>query len=213
VKEGHPHRAAGFLRTYETGTEVARADIPVGAQILPVKVVLKIKRDSEGNPTKFKARLCVRGNLMRKEDLGSVFAPTANDKSLKLFMAIATALSLAVYGAFLFPTQKEEIFICMPPIITADEDIFWRLNKTICMVFPLPRRRFMNTSANTCYVGCDSSDPFFFWRLQRISSWPSYTSMILLSLRLPMNCWMSSSPTWKRYMLCQSPRTRNTSSA
>ena len=54
----------------------------------------------------------------------SVFAPTINDKSLKLLMAIATALSLAVrtidvYGA----TQKEERSTSACPVITAGEDI------------------------------------------------------------------------------------------
>ena len=99
------------LVTHGTGVEVSRAEVTPGAQILPVKVVLKKKRDSEGKVTKYKARLCVLGNL-KKKSFESVYSPTANEKSLKLLLSLATALkmevmSLDVYGAFLYPDQNE----------------------------------------------------------------------------------------------------------
>jgi hypothetical protein len=98
---------------------------------------LKLKRDSEDVPSKFKARLVVLGNL-QKTVPSNVFSPTANDKSLKLLLAVATGLrlpllSLDVYGAFLYPTQSEEVFITIPlPLLLgrisnleAQEDHVW----------------------------------------------------------------------------------------
>jgi hypothetical protein len=66
-----------------TGTETPRHNIPANAQILLVKVVLELKRETAGNPLKYKARLCILDNLARKS-VASVFASTANDKSLKI---------------------------------------------------------------------------------------------------------------------------------
>jgi hypothetical protein len=116
------------LKEHNTGTEVSRQDIPRTAQVLPVKVVLKIKRDSQGVEIKHKARLCVLGNLRRKT-LSSVFSPTANDKSLQLLLAIATArrlrvIALDVYGAFLYPDQKDDIYVAIPPTITGGRPVF-----------------------------------------------------------------------------------------
>ena len=78
---------SGMDRGHPSGTpELARRDIPAGAQILPCKIVLKLKRETTGQPNKYKARLCALGNLMRWLSL-SCFPPTANDKSLKLLQS------------------------------------------------------------------------------------------------------------------------------
>jgi hypothetical protein len=158
------------LLDHNTGTEVALSDIKSGAQILPVKVVLKLKRDTTGAPIKYKARLCVLGNLVKKT-LTSVFAPTANAKSLMLLLAIATTQSLAiksidVYGAFLYPTQKEETFIHIPPSITGDRDVFWRLNKTMYGLPSSPKAFYEHVSAHLLKCGYSrcASDPCFFWK-------------------------------------------------
>ena len=158
------------LLDHDTGTEVARSSIPRGAQVVPVKVVLRIKRDSQGKAIKYKARLCVLGNLVKKS-VTSVFAPTANAKSLMLLLAVATALSLPlksidVYGAFLYPTQKEETFIHLPPSITGSEDVYWRLNKTMYGLPSSPKAFYEHVSAHLLkcgYVRC-AADPCFFWK-------------------------------------------------
>ena len=157
------------LMDHGTGTEVPRHAIPASAQILPVKIVLKLKRDTTGVPTKFKARLCALGNLMRKSAL-NVFSPTANDKSLKLLMALSahlqlTVVSIDVYGAFLYPTQTEEIYVAIPPLITDNQAIFWKLNKTMYGLPTSPAAFYHHVSKHLLtqgYTRC-ASDPCFFW--------------------------------------------------
>lgn len=157
------------LIKHGTGTVTPRHAIPTGAQILPVKVVLKLKRDTAGRPMKYKARLCVLGNLARKS-VASVFAPTANDKSLKILMALASFLrlqvaSIDVYGAFLYPTQTEEIYIALPPVITAGNAIYWKLNKTMYGLPSSPAAFYNHVSAHLLRQGYHrcASDPCFFW--------------------------------------------------
>ena len=157
------------LLNHGTGEEVALSHVPRGAQILPVKIVLKLKRDSEGVPTKFKARLVVLGNL-QKTVPSNVFSPTANDKSLKLLLAVATGLrlpllSLDVYGAFLYPTQSEEVFITIPPIITGGESVIWKLQKTMYGLAASPRAFYDHVSDHLLVCGYQrcASDPCFFW--------------------------------------------------
>ena len=136
------------LLNHGTGEEVALSHVPRGAQILPVKIVLKLKRDSEGVPTKFKARLVVLGNL-QKTVPSNVFSPTANDKSLKLLLAVATGLrlpllSLDVYGA--------------SPVI-------WKLQKTMYGLAASPRAFYDHVSDHLLVCGYQrcASDPCFFW--------------------------------------------------
>lgn len=158
------------LMDHNTGTEIARGDVPAGAQLLPAKVVLKIKRDAEGNPTKYKARLVALGNLQQNIPV-NVFSPTANDKSLKLLLAISTALSLKilsldVYGAFLYPDQTgDDVFVVIPPIITGDTSVIWKLNKTMYGLSASPRAFYDHVSAHLLkcgYTRC-AADPCFFW--------------------------------------------------
>jgi hypothetical protein len=158
------------LLNHATGTEVSRSEIPADSQILPVKVVLKLKRDSEGTATKYKARLCVLGNLVRKS-VTSVFAPTANAKSLMLLLAVATAMSLPlksidVYGAFLYPTQKELTFIHLPPSITGSSDVYWRLNKTMYGLPSSPKAFYEHVASHllSCGYSRCAVDPCFFWK-------------------------------------------------
>ena len=158
------------LVTHGTGVEVSRAEVTPGAQILPVKVVLKKKRDSEGKVTKYKARLCVLGNL-KKKSFESVYSPTANEKSLKLLLSLATALkmevmSLDVYGAFLYPDQKGEVFVMIPPSVTGGAEIIWKLKKTMYGLDSSPRAYYDHVSAHLlkgAYDRC-ASDPCFFYK-------------------------------------------------
>jgi hypothetical protein len=157
------------LLNHGTGEEVSLSSLPRGTQVLPVKIVLKLKRDSEGVPTKFKARLVVLGNL-QKSVPANVFSPTANDKSLKLLIALATALrlpllSLDVYGAFLYPTQSSEVFITIPPLITGGTSVVWQLKKTMYGLAASPRAFYDHVSDHLLVCGYHrcASDPCFFW--------------------------------------------------
>jgi hypothetical protein len=158
------------LLSHDIGSPVLRSEIPAGEQILPVKCVLHIKRDSKSDPIKFKARLVVLGNL-KKNTMSDVFAPTANDKSIKLLLSLATSLGLIVistdvFGAFLYPTQEEPIYIVLPSKITGDELVYWKLNKTMYGLPSSPAAFYKHVSGHLLksgYTRCQS-DPCFFYK-------------------------------------------------
>jgi hypothetical protein len=76
------------LEDFNTGTEVACHEIPPDAAVSPTKFVLKKKKDSLDDFTSAKARLVVCANWV-KGVFQSLFAPTVNEKSLKLLFALA----------------------------------------------------------------------------------------------------------------------------
>lgn len=60
-------------------------------------MVLKVKRDSDGNIERYKARLVVRGNLQSSEsDYTNLYAPVACIELVRLFLAISLAKGYAV---------------------------------------------------------------------------------------------------------------------
>ncbi|KAK4691612.1 hypothetical protein P7C70_g9313, partial [Phenoliferia sp. Uapishka_3] len=65
--------------------------LPPGRTALPLKWVLLIKRDTEGNIVKYKARLVVRGDRQREgaDFKGSLFAATACADSIRMVLALA----------------------------------------------------------------------------------------------------------------------------
>lgn len=118
---------------------------------------------------KYKARLVVLGNLQKKK-IKDLFAPTANDKSVRLLMTLATAKgllvkSIDVFGAFLYPTQKEEIYIVLPSGVTGDTPVYWKLNKTMYGLASSPAAFYEHVSTHLLengYTRC-KSDPCFFY--------------------------------------------------
>ena len=95
------------LEDMGTGQRVRYEDIPAGTPVYPTKMDLKKKKDSTGMFMKAKGRLVVLGNLI-KDTFVSVFAPTTNEKSLRLLFALSIIFSLVVTGidikgAFLYP--------------------------------------------------------------------------------------------------------------
>ena len=120
-----------------TGEEVCFEEIPPNATIYPSKMVLKKKRNSERTFTKAKGRLCAAACVKRfGKLLSSVFAPTVNEKSLKLLFIIAILFGLLltgldVKGAFLYPELDDPVYISLPRSLTGNRTVYWRLNKTL----------------------------------------------------------------------------------
>ena len=159
------------LVEHNTGTEVIKEDIPAGNQIIPTKLVLKIKRDTLGMPIKYKARLVVLGNLKRKSSISEVFAPTVNDKSLKILLSLATTKNLIlksidVYGAFLYPTETNDVYVALPPTITGGDSVTWKLNKTMYGLPESPAAFYSHVSQHLLSQGYQRAinDPCFFWQ-------------------------------------------------
>ena len=84
---------------------------------LPLIWVFKYKFDSDGYLDKFKARLCVRGDLQRTEQ--DTYAATLAARTFRALMAIAAAFNLEIFqydavNAFLNSKLNEEIFCQCP---------------------------------------------------------------------------------------------------
>jgi hypothetical protein len=101
------------LEDRDTGTVVQPHEVPRSETVYPSKMDLHKKKTSEGLFLKAKARLVLLGNMV-KEVLTSIFAPTTNEKSLKLLFALAIIFSLTITGvdikgAFLYPDLPPDV--------------------------------------------------------------------------------------------------------
>lgn len=109
------HREIEALKQKHTFQEIDR---PTGKQILPLLWVFTYKYDTDGFLTKYKARICVRGDLQApsKEDN---YAATLAAKTLRFLCAIITAFDLETVqfdavNAFLHSPLEEDIYVQYP---------------------------------------------------------------------------------------------------
>jgi hypothetical protein len=92
---------------------------PQGKQILPLRWVFTHKLDTAGYLLRFKARICVRGDL--QQDLGGdVYAATGAYRTFRILMSLVAAFDLIchsadVTNAFLNAPMKEEVYVKCPP--------------------------------------------------------------------------------------------------
>ena len=93
---------------------------PLGANIVTNKWVYKTKEDSEGRPTRRKARLVARGfTQIGGIDYEETFAPTTKNVTIRLIVALATNLGWPLDHAdvdttFLWADIKEDIYMQQP---------------------------------------------------------------------------------------------------
>jgi hypothetical protein len=153
-----------------TGEVINFEDIPKGATIYPSKLILKKKRDAENSFTKAKARLVVCSNLT-KSIFATLFAPTANDKSIKLLFAMAMIFSMNIIGidikgAFLYPELKEPVFISLPRNLGGQGIVYWKLHKTLYGLSQSPKAFYEDVSHILLSHGYHrtNADPCFFYK-------------------------------------------------
>ena len=94
--------------------------LPPGKFAIGCTWVYKIKRDGEGKIVKFKARLCIRGDMQRDGiDFNETFAPTVKFLTLRVLLALAAHYDLEieqfdVCTAFLHSPVEEEVYMRQP---------------------------------------------------------------------------------------------------
>ncbi|KAE8551356.1 hypothetical protein EYB25_005241 [Talaromyces marneffei] len=106
-----------------------------GKQILDCMWVYVYKQDKKGRLVKCKARLVVRGDQEKRDDMRDTYAATLAARSFRIFMAIAARFDLELkqydaVNAFVNAKLDEEIFMRMAPGYREPSKIY-RLNKAL----------------------------------------------------------------------------------
>jgi len=112
------HKEIRALIAKHTWDEVARPTKGT-IQILPTTWAFKYKPDPDGYVTKFKARLCARGDLQLGVNKQDVSAITGAFRTYRLLMALTAAFDLDVIqldaiNAFLNAEIEEDIYLSCP---------------------------------------------------------------------------------------------------
>lgn len=125
------------LKANETWDLVER---PMGTNVVSSKWVLRVKRDEEGMPVEYKARLVARGfSQVHGVDYYETFAPVVRLSSLRVVLALAAEKDWEIsafdfQSAYLNSFLDEEVFMEQPPNGFEDADrsrYVLRLNKAI----------------------------------------------------------------------------------
>ncbi len=113
--------------------------LPSDRKAIPCKWVYKIKYDMNGNISKYKARLVVKGFHQREgRDYNETFAPVMKYVSLRILLAIATIQDLEIQqldvdSAFLNAKLNEVVYMQQPEgfIEKGKEHLVCKLNKAL----------------------------------------------------------------------------------
>lgn len=127
-----------------TWTLVPRASLPKGTKVIGTKVVLKLKRDADGQPERYKARVVSVG-FQQKEgmDYDEVFAPTAQLTTIRVLHACSCRCAWLAVLPVRYQKQpscvvgylRERMYMCVfiePPLFVNVErkDVVCKLNRT-----------------------------------------------------------------------------------
>lgn len=110
--------------------------LPKGRKAISSKWVFKLKRTSNGDIDKYKARVVARGfSQLAGFDYNETYAPVAKLTTLRILLSIAAQLNLKVHqmdvkGAFLNGDLSEEIYMNLPEGFEQG-DLVCKLNKSL----------------------------------------------------------------------------------
>ena len=113
-----------FKTLIDLGTWVEEKNIPKGTKLIRTGVILKLKRDENGVPARFKGRLVARGNEQTEEfEYVELYAPVACIEAVRILLAVAAAKGwctdhLDIKGAFLYALlpASEEVWVKLPTV-------------------------------------------------------------------------------------------------
>ncbi len=102
--------------------------MPEGANVVPGTWVFKVKQFPDGHFYKFKARLCVRGNMqLERIDFFKTYAPAFPLPSVRLCLILSAILNLNIIpadysNAFAQAYLEEQIYVNFLEDAPADMD-------------------------------------------------------------------------------------------
>ncbi|SGZ12064.1 BQ5605_C028g10475 [Microbotryum silenes-dioicae] len=122
---------------YSVFTIMKRDKLPAGAKVLGSKFIFRTKRDKDGWPTSYKARLVARGFTKRPGiDFKEMFAPTAKFVSIRTLIALAAArgyhiIQADIDKAYLHGELEEELYMRVPEGIRLPDNVCLKLHRSI----------------------------------------------------------------------------------
>jgi hypothetical protein len=155
--------------------EMARSELPVGANVLPYKDVFKIKVDEHGNASEFKARFTPKGFRQKPGlDYKETFARTGMYKTERVALSLAAKhdnelVQFDVPAAFLNAPVEEEVYMAMPKGFGKDELVV-RLKKSLYGLKQAPRnwdRMIHNFITKEMGWSSTVSDPSLYYKRSR----------------------------------------------
>jgi hypothetical protein len=108
------------LQDKQTFEVVDVSTVPNNEQVVPCTWVYKRKRTPDGTISKFKARLCVRGDQQHFDDSEEFYAPVVEWSTIRLLFNLSIAYNLPTTqidfkNAFVQSSLPTPIFVSMPP--------------------------------------------------------------------------------------------------
>ena len=122
---------------YDNNTMTFVKKLPPGIKPTTTKWVYTIKKDGNGNISKYKARLVARGFTQKKGiDYDLTYSPTLSIDSLKLIIALASKLNwdlmqLDIKAAYLNAPLDKNIYVTIPPGDVNFGKGYWLLRKAL----------------------------------------------------------------------------------
>lgn len=119
--------------------------LPPGKRAISSRWVFRLKKDGDGNPERYKARLVVKGCSQKLGiDYTEVYAPVARLTTVRTLMSVINeenlyAKQLDVKNAFLHGTLEEEIYLKTPDGINGRKNLVCKLNKALYGLKQAPR--------------------------------------------------------------------------
>lgn len=122
-------------------------ELPPGQKAIGLKWIFNIKRDANGEVTKYKARLVAKGYVQEPGvDFEEVFAPVARLETIRLILALAAKRTWLVFhmdvkSAFLNGDLKETVFVKQPDgfNVPGKEHLVYKLHKALYGLRQVPR--------------------------------------------------------------------------
>jgi len=143
-KHAAPYKAAmdaevKALECAKTWTQMLRSEVPEGATVLPLTCAFKLKRYPDGTPRKFKARLCVRGDLQTEGvDYFEKYAPVVSWTTVRMLLTLTAREWLHTRmvnftNAFAQATLNKDIYVTLPSMYDPKHgpEVILQLNKSL----------------------------------------------------------------------------------
>jgi len=85
------------LNSFYKNSAWTLTELPEGQKVIDSKWIFKVKKDVEGNVTRFKTRLVAKDFFQKKGiDYEDIFSPMVRHSTLKMLIALAAELDLTI---------------------------------------------------------------------------------------------------------------------